>query len=66
MNMYTRPAWRNHGIATVLLQKLIDHARAAKCRHISLHTLPKARTIYAKLGFAIEDSSMRLNLNCDA
>ena len=63
MNMYTLPNWRNRGIATRLLQMLVDHAQQNDCGKISLHVIPKGRSIYAKAGFAPIETEMRLDLN---
>jgi GNAT superfamily N-acetyltransferase len=62
MNMYTQPQYRNRGIATRLLQMLVDFARQNGCGKISLHVMPQGRSIYAKAGFAPIETEMRLNL----
>src|SRR6266566_2769293 len=51
MNMYTRPAWRGKGIATVIFRKLLDVAREKECTRVALHALPLGRAIYEKEGF---------------
>jgi GNAT superfamily N-acetyltransferase len=63
LNMYTRPAWRRRGIASALLQKLIDHARRSNSCRVSLHSLPDARSIYLKAGFVPVDAEMRLEFS---
>jgi ribosomal protein S18 acetylase RimI-like enzyme len=62
MNMYTAPAWRRRGIATRLLQMLIDHARQNYCGKISMHALPLGRSIYLNTGFVSIETELRLNL----
>ena len=62
LNMYTVPAWRGRGLATAILGKLIDHAKATGCGRINLHAAIKARPIYTKAGFVAVDSEMRLDL----
>ncbi|HEX4055509.1 MAG TPA: GNAT family N-acetyltransferase [Tepidisphaeraceae bacterium] len=62
MNMYTDPAWRRRGIATKLVQMLIDHGRQNGCDRISLHTHPQGRSIYTKAGFSPIETEMRLTL----
>ena len=62
MNMYTDPAWRRRGIATRLLQMLIDHSRQNNCGKISMHALPKGKSIYVNAGFVPIETEMRLNL----
>jgi ribosomal protein S18 acetylase RimI-like enzyme len=62
MNMYTLPEFRRRGIATRLLELLIDEARQNQCGKVSLHVLPQGRGIYAKAGFQPIDTEMRLTL----
>jgi ribosomal protein S18 acetylase RimI-like enzyme len=63
MNMYTMPEWRKRGIASRLLQMLIDHCRQSDCTKISLH-VPQTgvRSLYEKSGFRPVETEMRLNL----
>ncbi len=63
MNMYTLAEWRERGIASRLLQMLIDHCRQENCAKISLHAMPLGRAIYEKVGFRSIDTEMRLNLS---
>jgi GNAT superfamily N-acetyltransferase len=62
MNMYTDPSWRRRGVATRLLQMLIDHARQNNCGKISMHALPKGRSIYLNAGFVPIETELRLDL----
>jgi GNAT superfamily N-acetyltransferase len=62
MNMYTRPQWRGHGIATEIFRKLLDVAREKDCTRVALHALPMGRAIYEKEGFVAGDKEMRLDL----
>jgi GNAT superfamily N-acetyltransferase len=62
MNMYTVPEHRRRGIATALLELLLDHARREGCGVAVLHAMPNARALYAKAGFVPADTEMRLNL----
>ncbi len=62
LNMYTLPAWRKRGIASALLQKLVDHAHAAGHARVSLHTLPGGQSIYEQAGFEETAGEMRLDL----
>src|SRR3954470_5378675 len=62
MNMYTRPAWRGNGIATVIFRKLLEVARQKNCTRVALHALPAGRAIYQKEGFKPGDKEMRLDL----
>jgi ribosomal protein S18 acetylase RimI-like enzyme len=60
MNLYTLPEFRRRGIASRILQMLIDEARQNQCGKIALHANPAARSIYQKLGFEPVDTEMRL------
>jgi GNAT superfamily N-acetyltransferase len=62
MNMYTLPAWRGKGIASALLWKLMEVARASNCSRVRLHALPKAQPIYARAGFASAEGEMQFDL----
>lgn len=62
MNVYTDPAWRRRGIATRLLELLIDYARQNNCGKISMHALPQGRSIYVSAGFVPIETEMRLDL----
>ncbi len=63
MNMYTMPEWRERGIASRLLQMLIDHCRQSDCTKISLHVVQSdVRSLYEKTGFRPVETEMRLNL----
>jgi ribosomal protein S18 acetylase RimI-like enzyme len=62
MNMYTLPEYRRRGIATRLLQMLIDHARQNDCGKISMHASPNGRSIYVNAGFVLIETEMRLDL----
>lgn len=62
MNMYTQPEFRRRGIATRLLQMLINEARQNQCGKISLHVIPGGRAIYAQAAFQPIETEMRLTL----
>ncbi len=62
MNMFTLPEYRRRGIATRLLQMLIDHARQNDCGKISMHAMPQGRSIYVNAGFVRIETEMRLDL----
>lgn len=59
-------AYRGRGLGTLLAEKLIERARARKCRHIDLTSRPSreaANALYRKLGFEKRDTNMyRLSL----
>lgn len=51
MNIYVRKAFRKHGVAHVIVRRLIDEAKARGCEKIYLETTPDGRPVYASLGF---------------
>ena len=52
MSMYTEPAYRRKGLATLILRGLIDVARKRGYARVVLHASRKGRRVYSKLGFA--------------
>jgi ribosomal protein S18 acetylase RimI-like enzyme len=62
MNMYTVPEYRRRGIATKLLDMLVDHARENGCGKVSLHAMEKGGAIYSRAGFEKIETEMRLRL----
>jgi ribosomal protein S18 acetylase RimI-like enzyme len=61
-NMYTKPEYRRRGIATELLNMVIDEARNRGYRVIRLHTSEYGKSIYEKAGFTDTDGYMALRL----
>ena len=53
MNMYTLPAYRKNGIATVLLQKLMDTGKQMGIVLFDLLASKEGEPIYLKHGFEI-------------
>jgi GNAT superfamily N-acetyltransferase len=51
MNMYTLPEWRGQGIASRLMQMIIDEGRHRHAGRLWLHATPNGRPIYARFGF---------------
>ncbi len=61
LNMYTEKAFRKKGIATIILDKLINEAKALNLEYVHLHSTEDGIRIYRKLGF--EDTKFpELNL----
>jgi len=61
-NMYTKPEYRQKGIATELLNMVIDEAKSRGYRVIRLHTSEYGKSIYERAGFADTDGYMALRL----
>jgi GNAT superfamily N-acetyltransferase len=51
MSMYTEPAYRRKGLATLLLNEAMDWARRQGYARLSLHASEAGRKVYAKIGF---------------
>ena len=64
-NMYTRPAWRRMGAASLLVEKLAEEARRAGCARLGLNASPMGRSVYLKCGFRPVDGEMSLDLTRD-
>ncbi len=62
MNMYTHPAYRRQGIATQLLNRMIQYARRAGARRVWLRTTPMGKPVYEKIGFEAMESAMQFKL----
>ena len=61
-NMYTKPEYRCKGIATELLNMVIDEAKSRSIKVIRLHASDYGKSIYAKAGFVDSDGFMALRL----
>lgn len=62
LNMYTLPEWRGKGVATMLLQHMIEYVKTTPARHVSLHATELGRPVYERLGFVASSAEMRLSL----
>lgn len=51
MNMYTKPGYRNQGIASKLLGYLIEEAKSKGCTKVTLNASDMGRRIYEMYGF---------------
>ena len=51
LNMFTKKPFRKKGIASVLLEKLINEAKALNLEYVHLHSTQDGIGIYKKLGF---------------
>ena len=55
MNMYTKPAYRKRGIATKLLDKLIQKGREMGLVYFDLNATKEGEPVYLKYGFTRHD-----------
>lgn len=51
VNVFTERAWRRRGLAKMLMEQVIDGARAAGVSHLVLHASAEGRPLYEALGF---------------
>ncbi|MCL2078969.1 MAG: GNAT family N-acetyltransferase [Oscillospiraceae bacterium] len=61
-NMYTKPEYRKKGIATELLNLVIEEAKSRGYKVIRLHTSDDGKSIYQKAGFTDSDGYMVLRV----
>ena len=60
INVFTEPEWRRRGVATLLLQRIIDWSREVHLDGLVLHASDAGRALYEKMGF-VATKEMRLN-----
>jgi GNAT superfamily N-acetyltransferase len=51
LNVFTEPEWRARGVAGLLMEEIIDWARAEKLDRLVLHASAQARSLYERMGF---------------
>ncbi|HZS75125.1 MAG TPA: GNAT family N-acetyltransferase [Ktedonobacteraceae bacterium] len=54
LNMYTLPEWRGRGLATRLLQTLMDYIKQTEAHRIWMYATQDGRPIYEKAGFVLK------------
>lgn len=59
LNVFTEPDWRHQGIAVLLLERIIEWARAERLDRLVLHASEAGRPLYESLGF-VGTNEMRL------
>lgn len=59
LNVFTEPRWRRQGVALLLLERIIDWARAERIDRLILHASEAGRSLYERLGF-VGTNEMRL------
>ena len=59
INVFTEQQWRRQGVALLLLQRIIDWARAERLDCLVLHASEAGRSLYERLGF-VGTNEMRL------
>lgn len=64
MALYTRPEFRRRGLATALMQTVLDHLRAEGITRATLRASPEGRPLYERLGFE-PTTEMKLRLSTE-
>jgi len=62
MNMYTDPAWRGRGVASLIVRAILDFARAAGVQQVHLHASAQGRPVYERAGFVALATEMGISL----
>ncbi|GCE50943.1 N-acetylglutamate synthase-like GNAT family acetyltransferase [Thermosporothrix hazakensis] len=62
MNMYTLPGWRGKGIATALMNRIIEYAKQVRASRVFLHTTDAGRHVYERCGFRPTHDDLELLL----
>jgi GNAT superfamily N-acetyltransferase len=61
-NMYTIDKYRRKGIATKLLEKIIEEAKSLDYKIIRLHASSQGKSLYIKYGFIDSEGYMHLKI----
>lgn len=59
MNMYTKEAYRNQGIAKELFERVLNEAKDRGCDYINLHATKMGQPVYEKFGFVFTEDEMK-------
>ncbi|RII86444.1 GNAT family N-acetyltransferase [Clavibacter michiganensis subsp. insidiosus] len=55
-SVYVLPALRGSGTGARLVAALLDDARARGCRYVRVHSSARALNLYARAGFAVDET----------
>jgi GNAT superfamily N-acetyltransferase len=58
MNIFTIPKYRKQGIATKLLQHIMEEAKFRKCAIVTLNASEMGKPLYIKYGFQFTENHM--------
>jgi GNAT superfamily N-acetyltransferase len=51
LNVFTEPEWRRRGAAVLLMERIVEWARAERIVRVVLHASPLGRPVYERAGF---------------
>jgi len=60
MNIYTLPAYRRKGLATILLKEIIQFAMQSSAKRVWLRAEEAGKSVYEKIGFTYVDGIMEM------
>jgi len=63
LNMYTRPENRKKGIASTILQEIIQFLKAEGILRVILHAMEDGKGIYKKCGFSSNEHLMEMKIS---
>jgi len=58
--MYTLPEWRGRGVATQLVQEIINFVKKTDAKRIWLRTTKDGQKVYEQCGFTFTSHDMEL------
>lgn len=62
MNVYTRAEYRRKGAARMMMELILDEARARGASCITLDATESGKPLYSALGFRMSEEHMELNI----
>jgi GNAT superfamily N-acetyltransferase len=62
-NMYTRPEYRKKGIASSILEHIIQFLKENGIQKAMLHALEDGKRIYKEIGFSTNENHMEMKIN---
>jgi ribosomal protein S18 acetylase RimI-like enzyme len=63
LNMYTRPGYRKKGIASRILQQIMQFLQEESIPKVMLHALEDGKGIYKKFGFSSYENLMEMKID---
>ena len=60
INVFTEPQWRRHGIAGLLIKRIVAWSKSERLDRLILHASDEGRSLYERFGF-VASNEMRLS-----
>lgn len=58
LNIFTLPEWRGKGLASLIMEEIVNYMRKHKINRATLHTTEEARALYERHGFRATHTEM--------